>query len=216
MFRLQRVLVLLCLMAPTSVLAQAERYEKCMALVKQQPLAAYEEALAWQSEEGGAPARHCVASAILGLGDLQRGAERLENLGYAPDIKSNDLRVAIFAQAAEAFLQLGDNSRALKAVDAGLNLQPGNTELQLARARALGAEGQTDAALTVLDILLAAKPDNVMALMLRASSLIELKRLDEAGRDIRRARKLDPKNVDVLLVRGQWREAMRLADRQSQ
>jgi len=211
MFRVQLGFVLLFLLVPTASFAQASRYEKCMVLAKQQPLAAYEEALAWQSEEGGAPASHCIASALLGLGDLQRGAERLENLGFAPDIANDELRVAIFLQSAEAFLQLGDGIRAQKAVEAGLALQPNNTELKLSLARALDAQGKTQPALRELDTLLTMQPNHLLGLMLRASSLMKLQRVDEAGRDVHRALQLAPTNVDVLLLRGQWREAKRLS-----
>lgn len=205
------LLITLLLLIPQTALAQAKRYDACMVLVNQQPGLAYEEALHWQAENGGAPARHCIASALIALGDLQRGAERLQHLGHAPDLTDTALRVQIFEQAGEAFLQLGDSEQAIIAFDAGLALQPQNTELRIGRARALNSQEKTQQALDEFNTILAVTPDHILALSLRATSLIEQNRLDEAGDDVLRAMHLAPSNVDVLLVRGQWREAKRLA-----
>jgi len=57
-------------------------------------------------------------------------------------------------------------------------------------------------------------PNHVLALTLRATILIELQRLGAAGSDVKRAMLLAPTELDVLLLRGSWREAKRLAVQQ--
>ncbi|MBL1430325.1 MAG: tetratricopeptide repeat protein [Robiginitomaculum sp.] len=210
---LRGFVILILLALPGSVMAQETRYDQCMKLVLEQPLAAYEEGLAWQSEEGGSAARHCIASALLGLGDLQRAAERLENLGYAPDLNEG-LRSQIFYQSGEAFLQLGDYPRAISSFEAGSSLSRNNIELRLGKARALEGQGELEKALVELDSILSQNPNHVLALTLRATILIELQRLDAAGSDVKRAMLLAPTELDVLLLRGSWREAKRLAVQQ--
>jgi tetratricopeptide (TPR) repeat protein len=198
---------------PMAALAQAERYESCLDLVESQPLAAYEEALAWEAQGGGAPAKHCIASALLAMGSLQRGADRLEDLGHAPDLMDDRVRVGIFDQAAEAFLQLHQPDRALRSIEAGLKLRPHDLELQIKQARALSELGKETEARTALDKVLRARPSHLLALRLRATLLVELGELGAAGRDVDRAMALAPTNVDVLLLRGAYREAVRTSGR---
>ncbi|VAV97837.1 hypothetical protein MNBD_ALPHA06-930, partial [hydrothermal vent metagenome] len=59
--------------------------------------------------------------------------------------------------------------------------------------------------------VLVSQPDNLLALRLRATGLIRMNRLNEAERDVKHAMQLAPSDVDVLLLRGAWREASRLA-----
>ncbi|MBL4618382.1 MAG: tetratricopeptide repeat protein [Robiginitomaculum sp.] len=210
---LRGFVIIFLLGLPGSVLAQETRYDQCMKLVLEQPLAAYEEGLAWQSEEGGSAARHCIASALLGLGELQRAAERLESLGYAPDIEDDGLRARIFYQSGEAFLQLGDFERAISSFDTGAALSGNDLELRLGKARALEGQEEFEQALTELNSIINQNPNHVLALTLRATILIQLQRLDDAGVDVNRVMALAPTELDVLLLRGQWREAKRIAAR---
>ncbi len=191
--------------------AQSARYGACMDQVLAEPLAAYEEALAWKSDGGGAPALHCIASSLLAMGELARAADRLEDLGHAPDLTSKALRVHIFGQAGEVFLQLHQPKRALSSINAGLVLAPNNIELHIARARAQNALGQSAEAWADLDQVLTAQPDHLLALQLRATLAVQQGKLKLARIDVERAMHLAPKNVDVLLVRGAYREAKRLA-----
>lgn len=186
-------------------------YEHCLKLAQEKPVEAYEEALDWESKHGGPAAKHCVASALLGMGQYYRAAERLEDLGYAPEWINNSVRVGIFQQSGDAFLQANEPARAVKAYEAGLKLAKDNPDLDFGMARALVMLGKDDKAVSALDGVLKASPDNVPALILRADALIRLKKVQEAKPDVERALQLTPKSVDVLLLRGRFREAERLA-----
>lgn len=188
-----------------------DHYEHCLAMAQAKPVQAYEDALDWESKHGGPAAKHCVASALLGMGQYFRAAERLEDLGYAPEWINDSVRVGIFQQSGDAFLQAREPERAVKAYDAGLKLAKGNPDLDFGKARALVMLGKDDKAETALDGVLGAQPNNVPALILRADALIRLKKLPQAKLDVDRALGLTPKSVDVLLLRGRYNEAVRLA-----
>ncbi len=210
-FRVLLMVLVGFLVTPFSVLAQTARYDACMNEARQQPTNGYETALAWQAEGGGAAARHCIASSLLGMGDLHRAADRLENLGHAPDIYDDGLRAEIFGQAAEVYLQLDQASNALASIENALSFQPQNTGFQIDRARSLVALGKTNDAITQLDQVLQKHPNQALALRLRATSLIELQQLTKAKIDVDRAMRLNPNDIDVLLLRGELREAIRRA-----
>jgi len=203
--------LLMVLVHPAFAQSDAARYEDCMRSVMEQPLAAYETALAWEADSGGAPARHCVASALIELGDMERAAERLKDLGSAPDIRTDQLRAEIFGQSAEVFLQLAQYANALAAIDAALALVPDDFQLRIDRARALVELEEIEAAVQELDTVLASQPDDLLALRLRATGLIQLQQLALAELDVAQALSLAPSAVDVLLLRGALREAQRLA-----
>jgi len=204
------VFLYMCALSP-AVLAQSAHYAACMDEVERQPVHAYDTALNWKAEGGGVPARHCIASALIAMGDLQRGAERLDNLGHATELVDPNLKADIFSQAAEAFLQLNQPKQALQSVDAGLLAQPADPELHAQRARALAAEGEDALAEQELDSILRRHPDDLLALQLRATVLIRQAKLQAAGQDVAHAMKLAPTDIDVLLLRGDYREASRLA-----
>ncbi|MCZ6453449.1 MAG: hypothetical protein O6909_04325, partial [Alphaproteobacteria bacterium] len=58
----------------------AQAYQGCMALARAKPAEGFEAAIAWRDEGGGPPARHCTAIALVGLGQLDEAAQRLEDL----------------------------------------------------------------------------------------------------------------------------------------
>src|SRR5450755_4658977 len=61
-------------------LDQAQQYNDCMTLARRVPAQAYESAMAWQKQGGGAAAGHCAAVALIGLGNYKPAAQSLEKL----------------------------------------------------------------------------------------------------------------------------------------
>src|SRR5262249_25716774 len=59
-------------------MVEADHYERCMAEARQNPSAAWDEALAWHDTGGGHPAEHCAAVALIGLKQYAEAARRLE------------------------------------------------------------------------------------------------------------------------------------------
>jgi tetratricopeptide (TPR) repeat protein len=206
------LLPVLLLLAPAAhaALDQERQYRSCLALVHQKPDEAFESALAWRDQGGGAPAEHCAALALLELGKYDQSALRLEALAQAlgPDGKVNP--AAVWAQAGNVWLLGGYPDRALAAIDRGLALEPDRAPLLVDRARVLGELGRYAEALPELDRALALDPKDDDAHAFRASALRQLGRLDEALIAADAALKLNPDNPSARLERGMVR--MQMAD----
>lgn len=184
-------------------------YRTCLAKAHSTPSKAYEDALIWQNEGGAAPARHCVAMALLGLRDYANAAEKLEALAYAPDIGDDALRTEALGQSGEAWLQANMPKEALRVLTRALDIEKNNAGLHTNRARALMALEQPGAAHADLDTALDLRPDDALSLRLRAAVLLFENDLQNAKNDIEAALMHDPTSVEALLVRGQIREALR-------
>ncbi|MGD2133871.1 MAG: tetratricopeptide repeat protein, partial [Maricaulaceae bacterium] len=87
----------------------------------------------------------------------------------------------------------------------------GDPDLFIDRARALAMQERFEGAISDLDVALAIRPRDPLALKLRADAFLELRRFDEAMADVESALDIAPNDVSVLLVRGHIREAQRLS-----
>lgn len=183
------------------------RYESCLARIAAEPDAAYEDALAWQFEGGGPPARHCIGSALVALGQIEEGAARLEAAALAADAGDASVRAGMLGQAGDAWLKKRDLDQAVRLFSLALGYAPGDVDLLKGRALAYGLTERHGAAEADLTIVLSQAPRDVEALRMRAHSLLAQNKLDEAGRDIEAALKLEPEDVDTLVMRGRLREA---------
>ncbi|HEX7199560.1 MAG TPA: hypothetical protein VF213_08785, partial [Dongiaceae bacterium] len=82
---------------------QARQYADCMSLAQSEPEKALKTARAWERKAGGAPAGHCAAVALVGLGHYKEAADEMEKLA-ADELKDRkDLAVSLYAQAAQAW-----------------------------------------------------------------------------------------------------------------
>jgi tetratricopeptide (TPR) repeat protein len=191
--------------SPRSAEADAARYERCMALAREQPAAGREQAQDWRGTGGGNPAEHCLAVALIGLRQYREAAGRLETLGRAMVRAPDDLRAEVFEQAAQAWRLAGDPTRAYEAAGLALQLRPDDLELLLDRAEMAGTAGLYEQAVADLDRVLAVDPARVEALIYRAAANRALERLDPAFDDISEALRLAPGSVPALLERGNIR-----------
>ena len=192
---------------------ERERYRACLAKVESNPEEAYEDGLIWRGEGGGVPARHCVATAMLALGQTAEAAARLESAALAPDGGDPIQRTEILHQAGEAWLLAERFSDAENAFTQGLVYTPGDTSLLTNRAQARWEQDRyRDAEADLSDVLLVS-PGDVRALRMRADLRLEMGRLTEAQSDIDLAASLAPDDVETLVVRGRVREAIRLGAR---
>lgn len=209
------LLVLLTVSAPASAqrrdwdLQEQQRYENCLGLIETDPDLAYETAIAWQFESGGPPARHCVASALIALGQYEEGAARLESAAAAPDAGSIDVRAAMLHQAGQAWLSANAPAEAERALTYGLSIAPGNPDLLVERALARGLQHEWAEAVQDLTISLTRRDQDVQALRLRAEANLQLGRYDEADEDVEAALAIDPEDIETLVVRGRAIEARR-------
>ncbi len=185
-----------------------ERYVQCLRLVETDPTAAYESALGWRSEGGGSPARHCIASALIKLGQFAEGASRLEATVSAPDAGDEVIRADLLGQAGGAWLQADEPAEAERVLTQALLLRPGDADILVDRAIAYALQGQFRSAVEDLSIALASRPSDLDALRLRANAWAELGRYEDAARDVARGLAFAPDDVELLLVRGRVRQAL--------
>ncbi|MFC7476005.1 tetratricopeptide repeat protein [Dankookia sp. GCM10030260] len=182
-------------------IAAGPQYEECLGLLRQDPDGALAFAESWQAAQGGEGARHCGALALLGLGETEQAAERLELLAR-DSTGSATARAAIFSQAVQAWMLDNQSGRAFAAATMGLTIVPGDLDLMLDRAVALGTLGRFNEALEDLARVLEAAPDRAEAWVFRAASLRRLDKVDQASTAVDQALRLAPENAEALLERG--------------
>jgi tetratricopeptide (TPR) repeat protein len=182
-------------------IATGPQYEECLGLLGRDPDGALTFAESWEAAQGGEGARHCGALALLSLGEAEKAAERLEALGRSGQ-GSATARAAIFSQAVQAWMLANQSGRAFGAATMGLTIAPGDLDLLLDRAVALGTLGRYAEALEDLGRVLDAAPDRAEAWVFRAASLRHLDRVDQASVAVDRALRLAPDNAEALLERG--------------
>lgn len=186
------------------------KHENCLEKIHEDADTAYEDALAWQSEGGGRRARHCVAMALSALGYPGEAASRLEKIATAPDGGTPEMRAGFYAQAADLWLEAFEPHKAHDAASAGLEKARSHLDLRIVRARAYGALGHWDFALTELTSALAFHPENADALRARADVYLHKNDLELAKTDIESSVAADGTNIETLLLRGKINEAIRI------
>lgn len=186
-------------------LADGADYERCLAMLRDDPEGALSFAEAWQATGGGEGARHCAALAQLTVGEPERAAEQLERLAIGSRA-GPAARAAVFAQAGQAWMMSGDPGRAFAATTMALTLSPSDPDLLTDRSVSLGTMGRYSEALADLDRALAFDPERTEALVFRAAALRNLDRVDEALAAVARALVLSPDNPEGLLERGILRQ----------
>jgi Flp pilus assembly protein TadD len=183
-------------------------YERCMALAVIEPARAHAEAERWVAEGGGDAARHCAATALLQLGEIERAAEILEALGREA-LAPADARAALLAQAGQLWLALGRPDRAYAAATLGLAARMDDPELLTDRAIAAASQGRFEEAVDDLSRVVDLRPDRAEPLVLRASAWRQLGQKALAEDDLARALALHPASPDALLERGLLRRDQR-------
>ena len=197
--------VLVALMLGNSVeaqkISQKELYHTCLKKTGLTPKDAFEDAIQWHSEGGGAPAQHCAASALMELGLFKAAANRLEALAQVikegPHFKSR-----VLEQAAKAWLFANDPVRAEAVATSALKLTPRMSTTLIARARARAELSDYLGAKTDLDIVLETRPNDPTALAFRAAALRYLNNRTAAFEDVNAALALKPEHSEALLERG--------------
>ena len=209
------VLIALVALQASTPAGPSERYETCLQQIGVEADTAYEEALAWRHQGGGWPAEHCVFLALIALGEADAGATRLRAAAESAIAASDISRAIMFGQAGDGFLQAEDFMAARSAFERGLTfvdsdsgLYRGVAEAALAQSDFAGAEAAASQAFG----LTGAATGQTEALRLRAESRLGLVRYEEALADVEAARVLSPDNIEILLLRGRIREAIRLSE----
>lgn len=186
------------------------RHDGCLTAIAADADLAYEDALIWKNDGGGRRAAHCVAMALFALGHKDEAAHRLEAMGADIGAGTPDMRADRYTESADFWLETGDATAAHRASAAALDLSPKHLGARLTRARAYAQMERWDYAEIDLTSALVYHPGNIKALRYRADARRRQGKLDEALADIEQAMRSDM-SVESALVRGEIREAMRLA-----
>jgi tetratricopeptide (TPR) repeat protein len=177
------------------------RYHDCIALAERDAPAALTSARAWLAQAPTAtPARHCLALAMIGVGEAAEGAAQLARLAADTALPA-PVRGDLHGQAGNGWLIAGRPDFALAAFDSALVVHRGDIELLIDRARAHAGTGDYWSAVADLDAVLDRAPARDDALAFRAAAYRRLEVWELAADDAARALAANPANVDALVER---------------
>jgi tetratricopeptide (TPR) repeat protein len=207
------VLLAFALAAAPSAFAQTEeeRLQQCLAQIDKDAEVAYQDGLTWLAKGNRPAARHCTALALIALGQEAEGAARLEELANAPDAGSLEQRGIYLVQSGNAWLMAGMPAEAVVTLTNALKLRPDDGELYKDRARALVTQKKWDEARRDLNSAIQLSAGDAEAYRMRGYTLLKVGKLADAWTDVDTAMRMAPKDLDVIVLRGDVREAMRLA-----
>lgn len=188
--------------------ADQQRLDACIARVEQDADAGYEEAMAWAHEEHAREARWCAAEAEVKLGRFAEAARRFETLAGDQGWQEEN-RLDAYSQAGNSWLLAHDAARAKAAFDHAARLSDNHPDVLIDRARAYAMLADWPHAEEDLSAALDKRPNDPLALMLRSTARMKRNAFELALKDAEDAAHADPRNIDVLLVLGQAREALR-------
>jgi tetratricopeptide (TPR) repeat protein len=188
--------------------AARQRYMSCLALTKTNPTAALHDAENWHHKNGGVPAAHCAALALVGLKHYGEAARRLDELARGQGIATGALRSELLDQAGNAWMLDGKAHAAIASFSQALAISSNDPDLfaDLARAHAMSKDWQ--AAEADLTAALALAPGRADLLVLRASARHAEGNKRGARADIAAALRDHPDLPGALLERG----AMKMDD----
>lgn len=197
--------------APTGAIG--ERFAHCLALIETNPADAYEEGMAWAAEAQSVHAYRCAAMALIAQNRFPEGARRLQSLASAVNPENTALRSELWSQAGNAWLlarepgQARSNfTRAIVTLESEPQQLP---DLLIDRARSYAMERDWRLAEEDLSRSLDIRPEDPLALRLRAAARMYQRSYELAEADARAAIRLEPTNEENTVVLGDIRESIR-------
>jgi tetratricopeptide (TPR) repeat protein len=189
--------------AGNPVAVSAARYEACLSLAAKRPPEAVDAAKKWIATGGGAPARHCRAVALLGLGRAAEAAHLLEDIADDRSEPTPErLRADLLGQAGNAWLAADRPEAARRVLTRALARRPGNPGLLIDRGIAYASLKEFWLALDDLSRALKRDPERMDALLFRAKVYRWLGEPNLAYADARSALAIRPGNPEALLETG--------------
>jgi len=184
-----------------------EQYRDCISLIAEDVEMGREGARNWAAEGGGAPAIHCQAVADLAAGYPRLAAVRLTKLSERADAGDTAARARILAQAALAWLESAEPAFAIEAADKAVSLAPNVGELRFVAAKAHAAAGSWEAAAAAATAAEESGIATAETYLIRAQARRALGKNTPAAEDVIAALKIDPFNLDALVLRGELIQA---------
>lgn len=177
-------------------------YRACFDRIANEPAEAFERAMMWRDQGGGSLAHHCVAAALLALGQPAVAADRLEQLALAARSAPPAVRARLLSQAGQAWLVSRLPDRAHAALTMAIEIAPELPDLLVDRAVTLAAARNYWEAIDDLNRALELQPRYGIALALRASAYRFVDSLDLAMDDAEEAVRAAPGLPEAYLERG--------------
>lgn len=192
---------------PMTALAQfgtddLNTYRACFERIATEPAEAFEQAMVWRDHGGGNLAHHCVAAALLALGQPAVAADRLEQLALTARNAPPAVRARLLSQAGQAWLISRLADRAHAALTMALEIAPDLPDLLVDRAVTLAAARNYWEAIDDLNRALDIQPRYGIALALRAAAYRFVDSLDLAMEDAEEAVRQAPNLPEAYLERG--------------
>jgi tetratricopeptide (TPR) repeat protein len=193
-----------------------QRFSRCLALIESDAERAYEEGMAWAAEGQQLGGYRCAALALVAQNRFEDGARRLESLASMASVSDPSLAAEMFSQAGNAWLLARAPGQARSALTRAIaTMAPGAEqlpELYIDRARAYAMERDYRLAEEDLSRALDLRPNDHLALRLRASARMHQNAFQLAEADAQQAFTLastEQERVDAALVLGHVRESIR-------
>jgi len=183
------------------------QYTRCIEAISADAETAYENALAWRHQGGGWPAEHCVSLALIALGHREAGALRLREAAETATASPSS-RAIMYGQSGDGFLLAERYEEAITSFQAGLVLAPEDAGLHTGLAQARLKLDDYDRAEASASAALALSPELWPARQVRAEARLHNNNLSGAQRDIEAALLQEPENIELLLLRGDIRQAL--------
>lgn len=193
-----------------------QRYARCVALIDEDAQRAYEEGMAWASIGQQLGGYRCAALALVAQQRYAEGARRLASLAGSVNTVDASLRAELFSQAGNAWLLAREPGQARSAFTQAIaTMAPGAEQLpdlHIDRARAYAMEQDYRNAEEDLSRALDLRPNDSLALRLRASARLRQNAFQLAEADAQHALNTaatEQDRVDSALVLGHVRESIR-------
>lgn len=194
------LLALLSLPVRAEIIGGEESYRACMALARSNPAEGEERALGMIALKGGATARHCQATALLGLGRYADAADAFVQV--AIETRDPALRIDALGQAGNVWVMAGDLPRAVAAFGEAIKLRADDPDLFIDRAIALAAATNYFEAIDDLNRAIELDSRRAEAYVFRATAYRYVDASDLAMEDIEAALALKPGLSEALVERG--------------
>ncbi|MGE0742441.1 MAG: hypothetical protein AB7O98_13960 [Hyphomonadaceae bacterium] len=198
---------------PVSTAPEGNRFAQCVAAIEVDAALTYEEAMAWAADTQAVSAYRCAAMALIAQNRIDEGARRLESLAAAVNPAETATRADLLSQAGNAWLLAREPARARSALSRAIATMqvdpPQLPDLLIDRARAYAMEEDWRLAEEDLSRSLDIRPQDALALRLRASARMHQNSFELAEADAVAATTLEPDNVDNFLILGHVRESRR-------
>lgn len=176
-------------------------YTSCLELAQQDPQRAAASAVYWKSLGGDLGAMHCQGVALMALRDYAGAASVFLDLAAEERLPLKE-RSRFITQASQLFLKAGQSIKAREAINQAITWNSDDLNAFVLRARIAAATGDSLSALKDLDYVLLEDPNQVEALIYRASLYRSLKRYDLAAQSLKKAQSLNPNHPYMLLEQG--------------